>query len=99
MLKALAFGMVLATFACLMWIPGNFPQLHAGFFMHNLGWQTIAATYLWQVFYAVHLGALYSPPPEEAEPAAAPSLIRASALAPADGQGHVHAAQLADAVR
>jgi hypothetical protein len=98
-LKALAFGMVLATFACLMWIPGNFPQLHAGFFMHNLGWQTIAATYLWQVFYAVHLGALYSPPPEEAEPAAAPSLIRASALAPADGQGHVHAAQLADAVR
>ncbi|MDX6728978.1 MAG: hypothetical protein QOK49_3783, partial [Baekduia sp.] len=37
--------MVLATFACLMRIPGYFSQPHAGFFMHNLGWQTIAATY------------------------------------------------------
>jgi hypothetical protein len=85
-LKALAFGMVLATFACLVWIPGNFPQFHAGFFMHNLGWQTIAATYLWHVFYAVHLGALYSPLPDEAEPEPAPSLIRESALAGADGR-------------
>ena len=96
-LKALAFGMVLATFACLMWIPGNFPQFHAGFFMHNLGWQTIAATYLWHVFYAVHLGALYSPLPEEAELEPAPSLIRASALAGADGR-QASAHRLADAV-
>jgi len=98
-LKALAFGMLLATFACLMWIPGNFPQFKAGFFMHNLGWQTIAATYLWHVFYAVHLGALYSPLPEEAEPEPAPSLIRASALVAADGHGHVPARELADDVR
>jgi hypothetical protein len=95
-LKALGFGMVLATFACLVWIPGNFPNLHAGFFMHNLGWQTIAATYLWHVFYAVHLGALYSPLPEEAEPEPAPGLIRQSVVAGADGNGS--ARQLADAV-
>jgi hypothetical protein len=97
-LKALAFGMVLATFACLMWIPGNFPQFHAGFFSHNLGWQTIAATYLWHVFYAVHLGALYSPLPEDAEPEAAPTLIRAGALAGADGNGTASARPLTDAV-
>jgi hypothetical protein len=97
-LKALAFGMLLATFACLMWIPGNFPQLHAGFFMHNLGWQTIAATYLWHVFYAVHLGALYSPLPEEAEPEPAPSLVGAGALAAADSHGRASARRLADAV-
>jgi hypothetical protein len=91
-LKALGFGMVLATFACLMWIPGNFPQFKAGFFMHNLGWQTIAATYLWHVFYAVHLGALYSPLPEQAEPEPAPSLIHARTVNGAESR------VLADAV-
>lgn len=77
MTKALVWGLILATLSALLWVPRNFPEFHPGFFTNNLGWKTVIGIYIWHLVYAVHLGALYNPLPEEAEP------VRASAPASA----------------
>ena len=64
--KALIFALVLATFSALLWVPRDFPEFHPGFFANNLGWKTVVGIYLWHVVYGLHLGALYSPLPDEA---------------------------------
>jgi hypothetical protein len=62
--KGLTWGIVLATLSALLWVPRNFPALHAGFFSNNLGWKTVLGIYIWHLVYGLNLGALYSPPLE-----------------------------------
>lgn len=64
MAKAMAYAMALATFTCLVWVPGNFPDLDAGFFSFNLGWKTPLAIFLTHAIYGIYLGAFYNPLPE-----------------------------------
>ena len=61
MVKALLFGLVLATLSALWWVPALFPALNAGFFSANLGWKIVLGIYLWHIIWAVNLGALYNP--------------------------------------
>ena len=71
MTKALIFALVLATLSALLWVPRNFPEFHPGFFANNLGWKTVIGIYIWHLVYGLHLGALYNPLPETAEPVGA----------------------------
>jgi hypothetical protein len=64
--KALAWGVVLATVSALLWVPRDFPEFHPGFFSNNLGWKTVIGIYIWHLVYGLHLGALYNPTPEGA---------------------------------
>jgi len=61
MIKAIIFGLVLATISALWWVPQLFPAIHAGFFSHNLGWKVVFGIYLWHLIWAVNLGAIYNP--------------------------------------
>ena len=73
-LKAIIWGLFLATLSSVWWI-NLFPNLggpgvSAGLFFSNLGdsqLKYLVAVYLWHLVYAVHLGAFYNP----AEPAKA----------------------------
>lgn len=64
--KALIWATVLATFSALLWVPRNFPEFHPGFFTNNLGWKTVIGIYIWHLVYGLHLGAFYSPLPDDA---------------------------------
>jgi len=63
--KALIWGAVLAVLSALLWVPRNFPEFHPGFFTNNLGWKTVIGIFIWHAVYGLHLGALYSPMPED----------------------------------
>jgi hypothetical protein len=59
--RGIAMGMVLATLSCLWWIPYNFPDLHAGFMAHNLGWDVVLGVYLWHLAWSLALGFFFNP--------------------------------------
>lgn len=61
LIKALIFGLFLATLSAMWWVPQLFPALDAGFFSNNLGWKIVFGIYLWHVIWAVNLGAIYNP--------------------------------------
>jgi hypothetical protein len=67
--KALIWAALLAVLSALLWVPRNFPEFHPGFFTNNLGWKTVIGIFIWHAVYGVHLGALYSPMPADAEQA------------------------------
>jgi hypothetical protein len=66
--KALIWGLVLATLSALLWVPRNFPEFDPGFFTNNLGWRTVLGIYIWHLVYGLHLGAFYNPLPAGEEP-------------------------------
>ena len=59
--RGIAMGMVLATLSCLWWIPALFPDLHAGFMAHNLGWNLVLAVYVWHLAWSLALGIFFNP--------------------------------------
>ena len=67
-IKAIIWGLILATLSAVWWI-NLFPNLagpgkDAGIFMTNMGpdwWKWLLAVYLWHFVYAINLGALYQP--------------------------------------
>jgi len=63
--KALIWAGVLALLSALLWVPRNFPEFDPGFFTNNLGWKTVLGIFIWHAVYGLHLGALYSPMPED----------------------------------
>jgi hypothetical protein len=66
--KAIIWGLVLATLSAVWWI-NLFPNLagpgvNAGIFMTNLGpdsWKWLIAVYLWHIVYGLNLGLFYQP--------------------------------------
>jgi hypothetical protein len=56
---------LLAVLSALLWVPRNFPEFQPGFFTNNLGWKTVIGIFIWHAVYGLHLGALYSPMPED----------------------------------
>jgi hypothetical protein len=66
--KAIVWGLILATLSAVWWI-NLFPNLggagvNAGIFMTNLGddwWKWLVAVYLWHIVYGFNLGAFYQP--------------------------------------
>ncbi|MGZ8715548.1 MAG: hypothetical protein ACXWYO_00395 [Gaiellaceae bacterium] len=63
--KALIWAALLAALSALLWVPRNFPEFHPGFFTNDLGWKTVLGIFVWHAVYGLHLGALYSPMPED----------------------------------
>jgi hypothetical protein len=67
-IKAVIFGLILATLSAVWWI-NLFPNLagpgvSAGIFMSNLGadsWKWVLAIYLWHIVYGINLGLFYQP--------------------------------------
>ncbi|MFI1164492.1 hypothetical protein ACH4UM_12905 [Streptomyces sp. NPDC020801] len=64
--KALAFSVLLAILSALVMVPLVFyPQFHPGFFSHRLGFNGVLAIFVWHVIYGLHLGAIYTPLPDD----------------------------------
>jgi hypothetical protein len=62
--KAMAMGTLLALISVLFMIPRvYFPQLHPGFFSHNLGWKLVLAVFLWHWVWGLNLGLVFNPAP------------------------------------
>jgi hypothetical protein len=93
--KAIAFGLLLGFLSALIMVPLVFyPDYHPGFFSHNLGFKGVLSIFVWHAIYGVHLGAIYTPLPEDeviesrgelegmsvSGPVADPTRVRAAAL-------------------
>jgi hypothetical protein len=64
--KAIAFGLLLGFLSALIMVPlVFFPQYHPGFFSHRLGFKGVLAIFVWHAIYGVHLGAIYTPLPDD----------------------------------
>jgi hypothetical protein len=64
--KAVAFGLLLGFLSALIMVPLVFyPQYHPGFFSHHLGFKSVLAIFVWHAIYGVHLGAIYTPLPDD----------------------------------
>ena len=62
--KALVMGTVLALISVLFMIPRvYFPDAHAGFFSHNLGWKLVLAVFVWHWVWGLNLGLVFNPAP------------------------------------
>ncbi len=60
-LKGMLFGTILATISAGFLVQRvYYPNLHPGFFAHNLGWKAVFAIYLWHWVYGAHLGVIYN---------------------------------------
>ena len=64
--KALAWGILLAVVSALFMVPRVFyPQFHPGLFSHALGYKTVLSIFVWHAIYGLHLGAIYTPLPDD----------------------------------
>ena len=72
--KAVIWGMVLATLSAIWWVPALFSGLNAGLFFANFGadqFKWLIALYLWHFVFGFNLGLFYNPAPlAKAAPAA-----------------------------
>ncbi len=66
MMKALAWGAVLAIISGLWWVPVLFPEFDLGFASWNFdGWKGVLAIFLWHAIWAVNLALFYNPLSDE----------------------------------
>ena len=78
LLKALAYGTVLAIISASWWVPAVYIPHHAGFLSTSLGWKLTFGIFLWHWIYGYFLGTVYCPLPKtpigpSEEPAELPS--------------------------
>jgi hypothetical protein len=64
--KAMVWGGVLATLSSLWWVPVLFPEFQLGFFSWNFaGFKGVLAIYVWHAIWALNIGLIYNPLPED----------------------------------
>jgi len=78
LIKAIAYGTVLAIISASWWVPAVYVPHHAGFLSTSLGWKLTFGIFLWHWIYGYFLGTVYCPLPmarmePSEEPAQAPS--------------------------
>ena len=60
--KAMVMGTLLALICVLFMIPRvYYPQAHAGFFSHNLGWKLVLAVFVWHWIWGLNIGLVFNP--------------------------------------
>jgi hypothetical protein len=71
LVKALLYGVVLATLSAAVWVSSNFPEFHPGEFSQNLpgGWKVVLGIYIWHLVYGLNLGLFWNPLPNSKEAA------------------------------
>jgi hypothetical protein len=78
LIKAIAYGTVLAIISASWWVPAVYVPHHAGFLSTSLGWKVTFGIFLWHWIYGYFLGTVYCPLPKTPKgpsegPAQAPS--------------------------
>jgi hypothetical protein len=78
LIKAIAYGTILAIISASWWVPAVYVPHHAGFLSTSLGWKLTFGIFLWHWIYGYFLGTVYCPLPmarkePSEEPAEAPS--------------------------
>lgn len=65
-MKALVWGLILATISALWWVPVLFPEFQLGFFAWNFdGFVGVLSIYIWHLIYAANLSLIYNPLSED----------------------------------
>jgi len=66
LVKAFAYGTVLALISAAWWVPALLVPHHAGFLSTGLGWKLTFGIFLWHWIYGYFLGTVYCPNPKDA---------------------------------
>jgi hypothetical protein len=63
LIKAIAYGTILAIISASWWVPAVYVPHHAGFLSTSLGWKLTFGIFLWHWIYGYFLGTVYCPLP------------------------------------